>query len=145
MILPEMVKAKMGKLKWVTKSVSFPSAFRVTPFRLPVSGPLSFDRNRGQAYLLFAESILRRAKPWPPPESQREVLWLYYYSSLLYYDSTLLYYYSCIVVVWHMHSICYCIVVCLVLGTAGFRTRATTNRAAKNPESTDKVEAQMLT
>ena len=45
----------MGKLKWVTKSVSFscqdppklsksvsfPLAFRVTRFRLPVSGPLS--------------------------------------------------------------------------------------------------------
>ena len=45
---------EMGKLKWVTESVSFscqdtpkftksvslPSAFRVTRFRLPVSGPL---------------------------------------------------------------------------------------------------------
>ena len=50
---------EMGKLKWVTKSVSFscqdpppkfargvsfPSAFRVTRFSLPVSGPLSGAR-----------------------------------------------------------------------------------------------------
>ena len=48
---------EMGKLKWVTKnvsfscqdpnkftkSVSFPSAFRVTRFRFAVSGPLTFD------------------------------------------------------------------------------------------------------
>ena len=49
---PRLNGPEMGKLKWVTKSVgcdppkfnksvSFPSAFRVTRFRLPVLGPLN--------------------------------------------------------------------------------------------------------
>ena len=64
----------MGKQKWVinqkrqlfvqgppkfTKSVSFPSAFRVTHFRLPVSGPLRRSWRR-----CMLEHVLRRYVWW---------------------------------------------------------------------------------
>ena len=80
----------MGKLKWITKSVSFscqdppkftknvslPSAFRVAGFRLPVSGPLTeadgAPRRSGE------QSVLIRLRPRahlpldPPPVRRPE-------------------------------------------------------------------------